>query len=311
MTKYFSYQGGKTNTGAAGKCPAAGEGVHNYLFTEALKFHRMGVPVEAIYHKLAAAVANCGRVVGEREIADAVHNSAKLACTRRKAEAVRPTAKAAGVWPEVDPVFRARIITDVPMRMADLHDCSPVQIEGAQPDAEWFVDWLFKPDHLLCVGENNSSFVTAPREDLRGSLSSKALIVPSPMISIYGTTQKGKRSMHTLDNTGPRYYLVTEFDRGAHDEQAALIWHLGGYAPLAMVVYSGGKSLHAWFSCRRATDDQQRKFFRYACSLGADPATESRCQFVRMPQGWRREKGVRQDTLYFNPENTWNGDAHG
>lgn len=302
MTKYFT-QHEKTNTCAAGKCPVAGEGVHKYLFVEALKFHRMGVSAEAIYYQLVRAVADCGRVVTEKEIMDAIQNSARLRGTASK-----PATKGGRSSP-LDDRPRARIIAEAAMCVPDLFDCSPVRIEGDQPDAEWFVDELFEPDHLLCVGESSSSFVTAPREELRGRLSSKALIVPSPMTSISGTTQKGTRSMHCLDNTGPRYYLVTEFDQGAPDDQAALIWHLGEYAPLAMVVYSGGKSLHAWFSCRNCAEDRQMRFFHYACALGADPATRSRCQFVRMPQGWRKGKEVRQDVLYFNQKNTWNGNA--
>jgi len=43
---------------------------------------------------------------------------------------------------------------------------------------------------------------------------------------------------------------------------------------------------------------------RYAVSIGADPATWTRCQLVRMPDGLRREPGKerRQTVYYFNPE---------
>jgi hypothetical protein len=40
---------------------------------------------------------------------------------------------------------------------------------------------------------------------------------------------------------------------------------------------------------------------RYAVSLGADTATWSRLQFVRMPDG-ARENGKRQAVYFFNPE---------
>ena len=45
---------------------------------------------------------------------------------------------------------------------------------------------------------------------------------------------------------------------------------------------------------------------RYAVSLGADPATWTRCQFVRMPDGLRPRAGawpVRQQVFHFNPHN--------
>jgi len=38
----------------------------------------------------------------------------------------------------------------------------------------------------------------------------------------------------------------------------------------------------------------------YAVSLGADSATWTKSQFVRMPDG-TRENGKRQEILYFNP----------
>ena len=40
---------------------------------------------------------------------------------------------------------------------------------------------------------------------------------------------------------------------------------------------------------------------RYAVSLGADPATWTRSQFVRMPEG-RRDNGQRQTAYFFNPK---------
>ena len=117
----------------------------------------------------------------------------------------------------------------------------------------------------------------------------------------------GEESAHTLENTGPRQYLITEFDSGTPDEQTAIIWHLRGFAPLTMIVSSGGKSLHAWWRCEGEDESRVRRFMRYAVSLGADPATWTRSQFVRLPQGWRADKERRQAVYYFNPQN---GKAH-
>jgi len=60
--------------------------------------------------------------------------------------------------------------------------------------------------------------------------------------------------------------------------------------------------LHAWFKCGRATDETQHRFMRYAVSLGADDATWTRSQFVRLPQGWRADKERVQEVYYFNHE---------
>jgi hypothetical protein len=128
-----------------------------------------------------------------------------------------------------------------------------------------------------------------------------AQIVPSPMLDKYGMTADGRRSQHTLSGTGPRRFLVLEFDGIARDTQGATLLHLAERAPLAMAVDSGGKSIHGWFFCKGKTDEQLRPFFRMACGLGADPATWNRSQFVRMPDG-RRDNGNRQSVLFFNPE---------
>jgi len=70
--------------------------------------------------------------------------------------------------------------------------------------------------------------------------------------------------------------------------------------PLALAVHSGGKSVHAWFPCPGLTDDQVRPFMARAVRLGADKATWTRCQFVRMPDGMR-DNGNRQRVHYFAP----------
>ena len=113
------------------------------------------------------------------------------------------------------------------------------------------------------------------------------LIVPSPMTSRTGLTKDGRESKHTLSNTGPRRFLICEFDTGTTDQHAALLIHLAGYAPMVCAVHSGGKSLHGWFFVEGEPEDRILKFFRYAVSLGADPATWPCSQFVRMPDGRR------------------------
>jgi len=81
---------------------------------------------------------------------------------------------------------------------------------------------------------------------------------------------------------------------------AALLLHLAERAPLALVVYSGGKSLHGWFPCEGVGEQQVNHFFQYTLRLGADGASWCRSQFARMPDGLR-ENGQRQTVYFFNP----------
>jgi hypothetical protein len=108
-------------------------------------------------------------------------------------------------------------------------------------------------------------------------------------------------SEHSLENTGPRRFLVIEQDKGTPDEQSAILLHLATQAPLALAVHSGSKSLHGWFFCAGRSEESTRRFMRKAVSLGADPATWTRSQFVRMPDG-TRDNGKRQTVYFFNGE---------
>ncbi len=113
---------------------------------------------------------------------------------QRRAGSIR--LKMAGVNEEQ----RAAIIRDGD-GLADLWEAQP-RIEDNEQHTEEITDRLFPGNPLLCCGKSSQEFDTRPREDWRGELSTLALIVPSPMSAITGTTKDGKESKHTLDNTG-------------------------------------------------------------------------------------------------------------
>jgi hypothetical protein len=94
---------------------------------------------------------------------------------------------------------------------------------------------------------------------------------------------------------------VVEQDAGTVDEQAAILFHLAKLRPMALALHSGSKSLHGWFYCAGQSQERAQAFMRYAVTLGADRATWTRSQFVRMPDG-TRDNGSRQTVYFFNPE---------
>jgi hypothetical protein len=131
------------------------------------------------------------------------------------------------------------------------------------------------------------------------------------MTAIRGYTQQGARdraagkfakpSEHTLETTGPRHYLITEWDWGTPEKHLLLIRYLSQFWPLAAVVHSGGKSTHGWWDCRGISEEKVRGFFMSAAECGADTRLWLRSQFCRMPGGLR-DNGKRQDILYLNPK---------
>jgi hypothetical protein len=273
--------------------PRAGEGVHDWLFRVARHLHAH-LPAGEIVSLLENRVANCGRSVPRHEIISAVQNS--LLCAWQPKGNATPVASVPK-WPRVNQEQREAIIRD--NGLADLWELSRPRIVDNHQHTEKIIDRLFPGNPLLCCGKSNSDFDTKPRDEWRGQLSQLQFIVPSPMSAVTGLTKEGKESKHTLANTGARRFLICEFDTGMADEHAALLLHLGTFAPLVSAVHSGGKSLHGWFYVHGQPDMKVEKFFRYAVSLGADRATWTRSQFVRMPDG-TRDNGERQTVFFLN-----------
>jgi len=204
--------------------------------------------------------------------------------------------------------------------VVDLWEESPVRLNSNEPNTDEVIDLLFPGNRLLCCGWTRHRFDTRPRTHWY-KLQDLQFIVPSPMTARRGLTQQHKLSPHALSNTGPRRFLIVEFDfeasnsaeearllerlategRDVRDLCAALLLHLAEKAPLSLAVHSGQKSLHGWFYCAGVPEEQLWGFFQYAVLLGADRANWTRSQFARMPDGLR-ENGKRQIVYFLNPQ---------
>lgn len=282
--------------------PHAGNGIHNWLYCSARKLHGRQLAAGEIKIILKIAVAGCGRPVPEQEIDDAIRNSNPKLWTGAEGKQRGNGFIRELKWPEVNSELRAKAISISAVRnLGKLISRSPVP-EPFSLAATSVIETLYSGNPWVCAGYDKKRCQTMPRLSWGTKLDTMPLIVPSAMSAPFGKP-KGKDylSPRTLNNTGPRLHLVTEFDKGNFDEQAALIWHLGSWASLAMVVFSANKSLHAWWYCSGVAEEALKKFMTYAVALGADKATWTRNQLVRMPGGIR-EDNRRQWILYFNPE---------
>ena len=278
--------------------PRRGEGLNLWLYRVARVLHPYRTPAE-ITQLLAAATA--GEPLQPGEIERAVERSAATAWQPGQPPgAASHAAHSAAPWPAVDPEQRAAVLASG-LGITGLWDISPIQCnEEREPHTEEVIDALFPGNPLLCVGRSNHEFATRSRDKWRGRLAGMQLIVPSPMSARTGLTQDGRESEHTLENTGPRRFLIIEQDTGSADEQAAVLLHLAQRAPLALAVHSGSKSIHGWFYAEGQPEENLRAFMHEAVTLGADRATWTRSQFVRMPDG-ARDNGRRQSVYFFNP----------
>jgi hypothetical protein len=274
--------------------PRRGSGLNLWFYKVARVLHYFQDSAEII-ELLRAATS--GEPVNHGEIERAVERSAATAW--RPGQAAQSVTQTS-TWPKANAEQREAVLASG-AGVVDLWEISPVRFEDNESHTEQIIDALFPDDPLLCAGRSNCEFATRSREEWRGELAALQLIVPSPMTARIGRTQDGKESAHTLETTGSRRFLVIEQDGGTFDEQAAVLLHLAERAPLAVAVHSGSKSIHGWFYCAGQPEERLRQFMRYAVSLGADRATWTRSQFVRMPDG-TRDNRKRQTVYFLNPE---------
>jgi hypothetical protein len=277
-----------------------GGGVHRWMFRVARHLHTHR-SFDDSFALLRACVEDCGRTVPEQEIWDAIKHSQLVAWRPQHAAGADHESESGRRWPPVNAKWRATIIRDYACSVYDWWESSPVRYEDSGSHAEEILPVLFPNNPLVCIGWQKNAALTDHLSAFRGELGTLQFIVPSPMSKPTGSTQEGRASPRCLDNTAPRRFLVVEFDSSSEDDQASLLAYLTTRGPLVLVMFSGGKSLHAWFCCTTHPEERVQSFMSEAVKLGADPATWTPCQFVRMPDG-TRDTGRQQTVLYFRPE---------
>lgn len=225
-------------------------------------------------------------------------------------------------------------------RVAGLVAQSPIKVDPNDADAaDNIVDLLFPDGDIICVSSSNWGAFCYPHREIHKDdngtplpLSEFSHIVPNPMRE-HGQWEFGKEwkpgessprrdsnilyrswlcvewdtSKFGRDDKTPTFWksLIEEWETAGispKDAQTRLLAHLSTFEfKLAMVVDSGGKSLHSWFAVARATEPEVEHFMRYAISIGADPAGRIPSQLCRMPHG-TRDNGKRQPVLFIDPK---------
>ena len=194
------------------------------------------------------------------------------------------------------------------------------------PPLEKIIDQIYPGNPLLCRATGDERWArTAPRESIRGVEKEIEWVVPSPMSKPMGLNMAGKPSHRCRDNSGPLVNIVLDFDLSElsglgesiakwnaegisiWDVQAAIIAHLAIEGnPRAwpfMIVNTGGKSLHSWYSIHSGFPRSMAlDFLSRAIPLGADKNAERPEQFFRFPGGTRKsDKGQPQTILFYDP----------
>ena len=263
-------------------------GIHAFLPSTARKCRLQGMGAQETINHLASL--SYRRRVPQSEITQAVNLvfNTEIATTDRP----RETKPQGWLQTATDRIFAEWKTTE--QDLIDISDVHPQDI-----DQRALLECLFPANGaLVCIGTAFNRFTTTTLAE-HENLSHGQFIIPAYMTARQGITTEGKPSCRALSNTGERRFIVLDFDSPPPEHHASIIrWLMGTRAPV-LVIKSGNKSLHAWYSTEG--QDRDAKFWHLAIMAGADPAIQrNRGQAVRLPMG-TRDNGNVQSVVYFNP----------
>lgn len=189
-------------------CPTRGEGLNNWCIRIAHRLHRCGFAIsESSMEALIDAHAGAGIKLGEALRAI------------RKSHPANPrthTTQACPKWPQRNLAEIEKIALMNP-GLPGLRAVS--EVPGDSLQTVEILENLFPGNPLLCIGVTLENCETLRLSEWRTIVEGNQFIVPSAMSARVGKTQDGRESYRTMSNTGPRQFLVVEFDFREKDSQ--------------------------------------------------------------------------------------------
>lgn len=274
-----------------------GRGFHDWIFKACCCLHEAGTSeAEALglLRQAGDAYAPQGRYIPDREIKQAWDNSKPGGAGRAR--------RGMSKLPKRSEELVARVLAEEDWgSVAAFWNTGGRIAQAAFAGSAWstvFSVVARKNMHaLICVGARFNVSEVRRMEDWRPEeLEAAEFVVPSPMSDFSGFNTTNKRSSRCLDNTGPRQNIIVEFDSDSKAHQEILIYHMSKWGfPLKLCVWSGKRSIHAWFDCEGKPEVDIEAWFRRAVALGADRAMQSKHQWTRMPGGRRKQSGAGKD----------------
>jgi len=175
-------------------------------------------------------------------------------------------------------------------------------------DGRKVLNILYPNNPFICIGFSVSDFHTKRLSEwLKAPLDGAQYLAPNPMRAESMEKPDGSLTKKCHELVLARWYLAVEFDNGSLDQQVTrLAWlgsKRGGGLPLAIVTFSGSKSMHGLYRAIGTHERRLAMFYDTAISLGADPALWTPSQFTRMPQGFHHTKHERQEVKFLSEEN--------
>ena len=298
--------------------PAAGTGVHAWLFRVARYLHRFHAPDE-IYAILESRTSDCERHIDTHEIVDAIKNSGVCAwepsgksASQKRAEWLAHPSSTRGV-PEFDPELAIQTAAYVPIEITPdwLKARSPVPVGCS---IEKFLESIFKAHEQVLIFNRYKSqgcLLFHPGVSLKSFIRQHwrdgAWFLCNPVDGRHHwNPRQRKNSRRSEESVTSFRYAVLECDQKPKEKWFPIWLKILVQQPLQIVSItdSAGKSIHALVrvSASSKTDWDAikiRNFRPRLVPLGADDSALSAVRLTRLPGAYRCEQ--RQELLYLNP----------
>lgn len=284
-----------------GSMPAPGEGCHTALLSVANLGAKAGLDPDTVAEEIQNHIPPGSRDVPEREVWAAVD----------KAFNSKSKSRDRGV-PRVNPDYLA--IVTARGRNTTEQKLSTLSRFAIPSDATeqglMCLRHLFKPTDYIFAGTTFTRSVIEAKKLFHEIESTGVVdvphICPNTFTGAKHESKSGKPS-YRCDAAVLEYrYAVAEFDTIPKDEQIAF-WSAIPL-PIAALVDSGGKSIHAWINVTGVDDAagwtdvvRTNLYDGYLIPLGVDRACANPARLSRMPGHYRKEKRSLQRLLYLNP----------
>lgn len=287
--------------------PHAGSGVHSHLMTVCNLAAIAGIPAtEAEAHIIQTMTRPPSP---GSEVASAIR---KAYAEHKPGETYAPR-QIAMPKPRALPMTREQFVRKGDgAEECDWWEASQIRIdwEPGPRDALALLGALYAPDEFLFIGERYGAEVATVGDWMRRIESGEPCpphFIPNPLTGREHPLPDGKLSRRGDSAVASFRFAVAEFDGMDKAAQLAFWW---GYraAPIAALIDSGGKSIHALLRVEAPSreaweaDVERRLFARVLCPLGCDAACRNESRLSRLPGHYRREKNQWQRLLYLNPE---------
>jgi hypothetical protein len=293
--------------------PPGSGGFHTGIMKVAILGFRAGIDRQQIHSELRSIANQGSRHVPERELIDTLDNATAEVASHKLARKNGFDYEATTT--EGIRACEAFIAVGRGITEADIIKASPVDVTNLTP---WdFIRHLYGLEEMIFIGDRhetshqNISAAKAWYNRLRyGSWTLPPHIIPNPLTgkqgllkNSTGTTLRGDSCVKSLR------YCVAEFDSLPRDAQ--LSFWAAANLPVAALIDSGGKSIHAWLrvDCG-STDEWEEKIVRklygdILIPMGVDRNCRNPSRLSRMPGHLRhRDDGTTalQRCIYLAPQ---------